>query len=142
MSKLGNATWHIRSVARSFYSPWLFPLSTIPMSTPVPNDADSASDRPKMPRASPTPNHTLPVSSPGRMDTDDVDTSTVTTMHPAWANLLVDIQHRDHSDYEEPLWNYLENTPGPDEHGEWDIQKARVWLEVGTVSVIDLYLSG
>ena len=84
--------------------------------------------------ASATPNHTHPVSSSGKMDMDDVDASTVTMMHPAWANLLVDIQPRDHSDYEEPLWNYLENTPGPDEHGEWDIQKARVWLEVGTVS--------
>ena len=142
MSKLGNATWHICSVARSFYSPWLFPLSTIPMSTQVPNDADGASDRPKTPRASPTPNHMHPVSSPGKMDTDDVDASTVKTMHPAWANPLVDIQPGDHSDYEEPLRNYLENTPGPDEHGEWDIQKAQVWLEVGTVSVIDLYLSG
>jgi hypothetical protein len=75
------------------------------------------------------------------MDMDDVDTSQVTMMYPAWANLLVDFQPGKHSDIEEPLRKYLENTPGPDEHGEWDIQKARVWLEVGTVSVIDFYLS-
>jgi hypothetical protein len=36
-------------------------------------------------------------------------------------------------DIETLLQNYLENTPGSDKHGEWNIQKAQVWLEVGTV---------